>query len=269
MRTGEVLAVVAESMDGWIVDAGLDAVFLHKILEGGAAVTLWEEDGADVGGRDAGVIAEGDGELGGEVCAVMGDDFAPALVVGRELFELLDSQSSANFVDAVVVTEVDNIVGVGVASMAIIGEGSHPMRAQKLEFGSEFIRAGGKHATFSGCEVFVGEEGEATYITPGTKGFAFQGRAGTMGSVFDDVEVVLFGDIEYGGHVTGVAAIVHDDDGFGAGGDAGCDGGGGDGEVIRAGDVSEDYLRSGVEDGVGSGDEGEGGDNDLIAGTDA
>ncbi len=63
-----------------------------------------------------------------------------------------------------------------------------------------------------------------------------------MGGVFDDVEVVFLGDFEDGGHVAGVAGVVHDDDGFGARGDAGCDGCGGDGEVVGAGDVGEDHA---------------------------
>ena len=56
MGTGEVLAVVAEGVDGGVVDAGLDTVGFHGILEGGAAVSLGEEDGANVGGSDAGVV---------------------------------------------------------------------------------------------------------------------------------------------------------------------------------------------------------------------
>ncbi len=96
-----------------------------------------------------------------------------------------------------------------------------------------------------------------------------QGGAGTVGGVFDDGEVVLAGDLEDGGHVAGVAGVVHDDDGFGARGDAGCDGGGGDGEVVGAGDVCEYDAGAGVEDGVGGGDEGEGGEDDFISGADA
>jgi hypothetical protein len=52
---------------------------------------------------------------------------------------------------------------------------------------------------------------------------------------------------------------VHDDDGFGAWGDGCLDGCGGDGEVVGTGDVGEGDAGAGVEDGVGGGDEGEGG----------
>ena len=265
----EVFAVVAEGVDGGIVDAGLDAVGFHVVLEGGAAVSLGEEDGRYVSSGDAGVASEGYDDFGGEVGAVMGDDFAAALVVGGEFFELFDAQGGADFVDAVVVSQLNDVVGVGVAGVAVVGEGGHAVGAQEFESGGDFVGVGGEHAAFSRSQVFVGEEGEAADIAPGAEGFAFQGCSRCVGCIFDDGEVVLAGNLEDGGHVTGVAGVVHDDDGFGARGDGCLDGCGGDGEVVGAGDVCEYDAGAGVEDGVGGGDEGERGDDDFIAGADA
>ncbi len=68
MGAREVLAVVGEGVDGGVVDAGLDAVGFHVVLEGGAVVSRGEEDGGDVGGGDTGVTSEGDGDLAGRCC---------------------------------------------------------------------------------------------------------------------------------------------------------------------------------------------------------
>ncbi len=68
----------------------------------------------------------------------MFDDFAAALVVGGEFFELLDAQCGADFVDAVVVSQLDDVVGVGVAGVTVVGEGGHAVGAQEFEFGGEF-----------------------------------------------------------------------------------------------------------------------------------
>ncbi len=279
MRAGEALCVVAEGVDRGIVDTGLDAVFFHIVLEGGAVVSCGEEDGGDVGGGDAGVTVEGDGEFGGEVGAIVGDDFTTALVVGGEFFELLYSQCGADFVDAVVVPQVNDVVGVGVPGVAIIRQGGHAVRAQQFEPGSDLIRMGGEHAALSGSQVFVGEEGEAADITPGAEGFALQCRTRTMRCIFDDVQVVLPGNLEDGRHVAGIAGVVHDDDGFGARGDVSADGLRGDGEVVGAGDVGEDHVGAGdvgedhagagVQDGVGGGDEAQRGDDDFISRPDA
>ena len=144
------------------------------------------------------------------------DNFPAALVVGRQLLELFDAQGSPDFVDAVVVSQVNDVVGVGMAGVAIIRQGGHAVRAQEFEPGSNLIRIGGEHAAFPGSQVFVGEEGEAADITPGAEGFTLQCRTGTMRCVFDDVEVVLLSDFHNGRHVAGIAGVVHDDDGFGA-----------------------------------------------------
>jgi len=269
MRTGEVLAVVAEGVDGGVVDAGLDAVFFHIILEAATAMSLGEEDGADVAGGDTWMIREGDGEFCGEMCTVVGDNFTAALVVGGEFLELLDAQGGTDFVDAVVVSQLDYVIGVGVPGVTVVGQGGHAMRAQEFEFGSNLVGVGGEHTALARCQVFIREEAEAADLSPGAKRFAIQGRTRAMGSVFDHVQVVLSGDLEDGGHVAGVAGIMHDDDGFGARSDAGCDRSRRDGKVVRAGDVGEDHAGTSVEHGVGGGDEGQGGDDDLVSRSDA
>jgi len=267
--TRVLLTVVAEGVDGRVVDAGLDAVFFHIVLEDGAAVSCGKKDWADVGSGDSGMVCEGDGEFRRDVGAIVGNDFAAALVVGGEFFELFDSQCGADFVDAVVVSQLNDVVGVGVAFVAVVGEGGHAVGAQEFEFGGDLSGVGGEHAAFASGKVFIGEEGEAADLTPGAEGFTLQAGSRAMGGVFDDVQVVLLGNLADGGHIAGVAGVVHDDDGFGARGDAGFYGCGGDGEVIGAGDVGEGYTGTSVEDGVGGGDEGEGGDDDFIAGPDA
>ena len=269
MRAGEVLTVVAEGVDGRVVDAGLDAVFLHIILEGGAAVPLGEEDGADVAGGDTWMSCEGDDQFCREVCAVMSDNFTAALVVGGEFLELLDAQGGTDFVDAVVVSQFDDVVGVGVPGMAVVGQGGHAMRAQQFKFGCNLIAVGGEHTALARRQVLIREEAKTANLAPGAERFAIQGRTRAMGGVFDHVQVVLPGNLEDGGHVAGVAGVVHDDDGFGARSDAGCDGRWRDGQVIRAGDVGEDDASTGVEDGIGGGDKAQGGDNDLVSRSDA
>jgi len=269
MGTGEVFPVVGKGVNGGVVDAGLDTSSFHVVLEGGTAVSLGKEDGGQMAGRNTRVPGEGQDDFCGEVCPVMGDDFTAALVPSGEFFELLDSQCSPDFVDAVVVAQLDDVVGVSVAGVPIISKGGHAVRAQEFEPGSEFLGMGGEHAAFSRSQVFVGEEGEAADIAPGAKGFALQAGSRTVSGVFDDVEVVLTGEIEDGRHIAGITAVVHDDDGFGARGDAGRNGGRGDGEVVGAGDIGEDNAGAGVEDGVGGGDEGEGGEDDFVPGANA
>jgi len=265
VRAGEVLAVVAEGVDRRVVDAGLDTGGFHGVLEGGAVGTFRQENGHEVAGRNSGMIGEGDGEPGGKMLAQQSDDLAPALVVGGQFPELLNSQRCPDLVDAIVVSQRDHIVGVGMPGVAIIGQGGHAVRAQQLDFCSNLVGIGRQHPAFSRCQVFIGEEGKAADIPPGAERFALQARPRAVGGILDDVQVVSPRDLEDGGHIAGIAGVVHDDDGFGARGDAGGDGCRGDGEVVGTSDVGEDHTGAGVEDGVGRRDEGERWDDNLVA----
>lgn len=77
----------------------------------------------------------------------------------------------------------------------------------------------------------------------------------------------MLGEGEERGHVGGAAEGVDDEEGAGAGGDGGFDSCGR--KVEGAGvDVDEDRGGALVADGVGGGDEGEGGDENLVTLTD-
>ncbi len=93
------------------------------------------------------------------------------------------------------------------------------------------------------------------------------GGAEGLAGVFDHGEVVALGQGEEGHHVGGAAEGVDYEEGTGARRDGRFDGCGR--EVERVG-VDVDEYRGGalVADGVGGGDEGEGGDEDLVTLTD-
>ena len=94
--------------------------------------------------------------------------------------------------------------------------------------------------------------------------FGSDGFAG----VFEDEEIVAFGDGLECVHVRWNAEGVDDQQGTSAGGDGALDGGGvevqGDGVDLR-----KDGRGAHLEDSVSDGDEGKGGDDDLVAGADA
>src|ERR1700712_4633806 len=91
--------------------------------------------------------------------------------------------------------------------------------------------------------------------------------ADRAGGVLDDRQAVTVGEQGEGVHVGGQADLVHRHDRFGATGDRPL--GGGRVEVAGGGiDVGEDRGPAALPDRVGGGDEGERGDDHLVAGAD-
>ncbi len=144
----------------------------------------------------------------------------PASVVGSQFVELGQSESGAQLVDAVVVAQIDDIVGMGVAVVAVPGQAGHAMGAQQAHFFSQIVAVRDEHAALAGGEVLVGEEAEAADVTPGAEVATVQPGPGGVGGVFDDGQVVAPGNVEDLGHAAGIAAVVDDQDGFGARGNA-------------------------------------------------
>ena len=268
------LAEVGEGVDGGVVDAGLDAGLAQVDHEGLALDPGGEEDGEDVVGGLAlfrGGERQADAQLlqGGEGLPVGMDQVAAALVVVGELFQLLQAEGGADLIDAVVVAEVQHVIGEVVALVAVVGQAGHAVGALEADGLGQIVIIRHEHAAFAGGEILVGEETEDADLAPGAEGFTVQETAGGMGDILDDGQVVPLRDRHDFGQAAGEAGVVHDDDGFGAGGDGGLDGGGVDGQVVGAEDVGEADVRAAMQGGVGGGDKGEGGDDDFVTGADA
>jgi hypothetical protein len=107
--------------------------------------------------------------------------------------ELDPAEGGADLVDAVVVAQGDDVVGVGVAVVAVPGQGGHAVRAQQAQAFGQVVVGGEQHAAFAGGEVLVGEEARSSRCAPGAQGAAVQPGAGGVGGVFDDGQAVLLG----------------------------------------------------------------------------
>lgn len=145
----------------------------------------------------------------------------------------------------------------------------HAVDAEDTGFFSEGGVLGGKEACVAqGSEVFGGEEAVAAKVSDAAGGFAILGGTKSLGGVFDDVKVMLRGKGHDGVHVGHLAEEVDWDDGFGFSPD---EGGGVDGIEIEAvfSDIAKDWSGPDAGDAAGGGEEGEGGNNDFIAGADA
>ncbi len=127
---------------------------------------------------------------------------------------------------------------------------------------------GDDDATFAGGDWFVGVEAEDGESAVGADGLTTVGAAETFAGVFDDGDAVAFGDFADFGDVHGVAEVLNDDDGFGAGSDGFFDAGG---VHVHAGgvDIDEDGFSADVLDGVGGGYKSEWCGDDFVAGADA
>lgn len=119
-------------------------------------------------------------------------------------------------------------------------------------------------AVAEAAEVFGWEERVAAEVAHAAAGLAVVGCADGLSGVFDDVELVLFGESEDGVHVGALAEEVDWDDGFGARGDF----------VFGVFDIEVEGDRAGVDEhgssaGAGDaacgGEEGEGRHEDFIA----
>jgi hypothetical protein len=108
------------------VDAGLDAfLFSHFVHEGVAVDGIRQNDGKDVMAGYVFLIAEREAQLGDivEQVAVQAGQRASFAVVFIQVFQLHQPDSRADFIDAVIVAQFDDIVAVAVAFVPVQGQG--------------------------------------------------------------------------------------------------------------------------------------------------
>ena len=219
------------------MDAGLDPGIPQGHHEGLALDPGRQQHGEDVVGglalfRGGERQAESQGLQGGEGLPVGMDQLAAQVVVVGQLFQLFQPQGGADLIDAVVVAQVQHVIGEVVALVAVVGQAGHAVGALQADVLRQGVVIRHDHAAFAGGEVLVGEEAEDADLAPGTQGFTVQESAGGVGHILDDGQVVPLCDLHDFGHAAGEAGVVHDGDGFGAGGDGGFDRGGVDRQVV-------------------------------------
>lgn len=260
----ELFAHVGLEVDGGEVVVAADAFgaeFFHDDVAVGGAEEVVEADDEDEPGHVGFVVEGGEDEVAvvDEALHVPVGDAAAGFEDFVEALDLYDAECGVDLGEAVVESEA----GVGEpvhAVAALVAEGA----AHRGEVGV----VGDDHAAFAGGDLFVGVEAEDSAEAEGAD-LAFSGCAAeAFAAVFDEGEVVFFGECFLGVHAGGVAEGFDGDDGFGAGGDGAAEAG--DVEVVGFGvDVDEDGFGADEEDAVGGGDEGEGGGDDFVAFFDA
>ncbi len=222
--------------------------------------------------RHARMTLERDGHLRAgfrQQAAVQRGLFPPQLVVARKFPQLHPPQRRADFVNAVVVSQVHHIVTPGVTLVTVPGQAGHAVRAQEAQPLRQAVVVRHQHPAFAGGHVLVGKETITADRSPRSQHAPVQFRTDGMSGVFDDRQPVPFCQVKDGGHVAGVAAIVHHQDGARAQRDARLDGLRRDVQVVFTADVGEDGNGSGVANGVGCSDKRQRGKNRFVSRTQA
>ena len=158
----------------------------------------------------------------------------------------------------------------GVADLVVVvAFAAHAVDAEGEGAAFNFIVIGEDEATVAGgTEVFGYVEADSGGDAEVAGVDAVLAGVDYLGGVFEDDEIVFFGDLVDGGHVGELAEEVDGEDRFGFGGDGGFDEGGVD---VEGGGVDVDHDRDGAEmgDDLDGGDEREGGGDDFVAGLEA
>ncbi len=226
---------------------------LDKAVAGEAAATGIDFDGDVLEVALFGFVEFEEGEAGdrGEgvaigviVAAVDGDELV-------ELGEIGEAHGGGHFVHLAVGTDVDDIVVTGEAKVF-----------HEANLGGEAVVIGDDGTAFHGVEELGGVEAEDLGLAEVADHFAAVGTAETVGGIVKNLEIVGGGDDVDGIGIAGAAPEVNADDAGGARGDHAGDLCGVDGEGVGI-DVAEDGGDFLPLEGVGGGDEGEGGDDDF------
>ncbi len=251
------------------MDAGLNSLLLHVFLEGMPIRAGRKDNREEVECRFFLELGKRHFHDFRQIDAILEIRQSAQVVVIFELLELLNPKRCPDLVNAVVIPEGNHIVAVGVPLMAIVGQRGHPMRAQIFQTLGDFIDFSGDHTPLTRGQILIGEEGKTTDIAIGSGIDAFDNRTRRMRGILDHEDVIGSGEVEDLLHVTRVSSVVHDDESLGLGCDLFDDIRQRDGWVLQGGDIGEDDIRAGVEDGVGGGNKTERGDDDFIPGPDA
>jgi len=205
------------------------------------------------------------GRLGSQQLAIEPDGAFPAGIPSGDFLQLHPAQSRAKVINAVVIAEGNHVVGAGMPPGAVPGQCSHAVRAQALELFCQLVILGQQHAAFASGQVFIAKEAKAANIAPGAEGFPLQRSPYRMGSIFDDHKVMLAGNFQDGGHIAGIAGVVHHHDCLRLRGYCRPDRFWGKAQPISAFDICKNRRGAGIADRIRTGNEGQGRQDDLIA----
>ena len=129
------ISISCKRMNWWIVNAGLDALGFHVIHKIQLFCPAWQKHGQEVSRRNAGMICKGYYHLRCKFLQDFPVDFcklAAALVVRLQFSELNHSQGGTDFIDAIVVSQVNHIVTPCMAHVTVPGQGGHSMRTKQM-----------------------------------------------------------------------------------------------------------------------------------------
>ena len=132
-RGVDFVFVGGKTLDGRVVDGGLDTIVFHEVDELRTVDVFGKQDGHDVvGGRSAIVVTEGHREEvrhAIEAAKVVRNAGSSRGIGFGELGELDKAERCSYFVDAVVEAWLEHIVGGGAAFHAVEARHGHAMRA--------------------------------------------------------------------------------------------------------------------------------------------
>ena len=138
------------------------------------------------------------------------------------------------------------------------------MAAEHAQARGHLVALGGHHAALPGGDDLVAEEAEDAHVAEAAGGAAAVQGSVRLGGVFEHEEAMPARDGADGVHIGGVAVEVRRDDAAGLRGDERLDGARVEVHGARL-DVGQDGPRAAIPHDVAAGDEGEGGDDHLVA----
>ena len=151
--------------------------------------------------------------------------------------------------------------------MTVPAQRRHAVRAQQPDARRDLVVVGDDHAPLADREVLVREEAERAGQARASRGAARRTRdPAAWAASSSSTSPCSARERGERGDRPGMAAVGHGHDRLGARADRRGDGLGVEPGLVRAHDVGEHRRGAGVGDGVGRGDEGHRGDDDLVAG---
>ena len=271
-RARKVLAVVGKLMDRRVVDRGLDFGFPQFVDHILAVDLLGEDDRHDMMGGEMVRRRVPGRERQAQIRANLAQKThvglrqVPALGIPfAQVLELKETDRGTKLVHPIIVAEHGDVIGRNSARAPLERAARHSMAAHLPDLVEHLFVLGEHHPALGRRHVLVSVETESCGI-PERAGLL--GARG-MGCILDEQQAAAAGEVTPGGAIDRVARVMHDDHGPGARGAFRGRIGAGHHRQIERLDVDEYGSRSGIEDAVRGGDEGERRHEDLVAGSDA
>ena len=82
-------------------------------------------------------------------------DYPTAGIIGSQLAKLHQTQSRANFIDAIVISQSHHIIAISMTLVTIPGQTGHAMRAHQAQLFRQVVTIRRQHPSFTGGDIFI------------------------------------------------------------------------------------------------------------------